>query len=60
MPHWNVWIRNKNLNKWNQISDKSDWINKQLEKTEEYNLCKNGHIIPEGRGGCFIKGCKFN
>lgn len=30
MPHANIWIRKENQDKWERITDKSDWVNSRL------------------------------
>lgn len=44
MPHANIWIRRDNYEKWENIPDKSNWLNTLLENsqdTSEYGAVKD-------------------
>lgn len=49
MPRITTWIRKHNEQKWLSIKDKSDWINKHLDKTESTvsNAREGDRIEPE-------------
>lgn len=33
MPHRNIWVRKEDLDKWEKISNKSEWLHEQLSET---------------------------
>lgn len=68
MPNRTQYIRNEDVEAWDAIENKSEWIHrhltlekaKQVIESAKSKTCPNGHSIPEGRSKCMGKGCKYS
>lgn len=70
-----VYFREEDLEAWEQIENKAEWLHENLvgktayqaEKDKEITVdevklgtCKNGHPLSPGRDKCMGKGCKYS